>query len=216
MPVNRFSWLLSHLHLNDNSVIPKKGDANYDKLYKVRPFLNLVLKNSQAVYNPNRIVAIDESMIKFKGRHSSKQYMPKKPIKRGYKVWALADNYPLMSYLKSNGIYACETVNMTRKHLPQQKDDKSLKQGKYDWNTDQFSISIIKWKDKRSRKLKNKSFVPDSLRLEKSAHQPKISTRRCAKCCTREKEVRTEWMCAVCNVPLCITKNRNCFADHHK
>ncbi|XP_008181107.1 piggyBac transposable element-derived protein 4-like [Acyrthosiphon pisum] len=340
MPVNRFSWLLSHLHLNDNSVIPKKGDANYDKLYKVRPFLNLILKNSQVVYNPNRVVAIDESMIKFKGRHSSKQYMPKKPIKRGYKVWALADNYPLMSYLKSNGIYACGTVNMTRKHLPQLKDDKSLKQGEYDWNTDQFSISIIKWKDKRSVSLlsnfhnptdtdivprrekdgtltmipcpkvlkdynenmncvdkldqnkkscqidrksqkwwhriffhfidiavvnshviytqstgttitmknfrrdisrellnktivckcqskstkkspakikKHKPFVPDSLRLEKSAHQPKISTRRrCAKCSTREKEVRTEWMCIVCNVPLCITKNRNCFADHHK
>lgn len=26
-------------------------------------------------------------MIKFKGRSSIKQYMPKKPIKRGFKVW---------------------------------------------------------------------------------------------------------------------------------
>ncbi|CAI6357072.1 unnamed protein product [Macrosiphum euphorbiae] len=250
MPVNRFSWLLSHLHLNDNS----------------------------AVYNPNRIVATYESMIKFKGCHSSKQYMPKKPIKRGYKVWALADNYPLMSYLKSNGIYACGTVNMTRKHLPQLKDNKSLKQGEYDWNTDQFSISIIKWKDKRSVSLLSNFHDPTDtdivptrakdgtltmipcpkvlkdynenmncvdklnqnkkscqidrksqkwwhriffhfidIAVEKSAHQSKISTRRrCAKCSTREKEVRTEWMCAVCNVPLCITKNRNCFADHHK
>lgn len=30
-------------------------------------------------------------MIKFKGRSSIKQYIPKKPIKRGYKVWIRAD-----------------------------------------------------------------------------------------------------------------------------
>ncbi|GFU62430.1 piggyBac transposable element-derived protein 4 [Trichonephila clavipes] len=31
-------------------------------------------------------------MIKFKGRSSLKQYMPKKPIKRGYKVWMRCDS----------------------------------------------------------------------------------------------------------------------------
>lgn len=39
MPVNRFGWLLSHLHLNDNSLIPKKNQPGYDKLYKIRPFI---------------------------------------------------------------------------------------------------------------------------------------------------------------------------------
>jgi len=102
MPLNGFSWLLSHLHLNDNSVIPKKSEVNFDKLYKVKPYLNFILKNSQALYNPNRIVAIDKSMIKFKGRNSSKQYMPKKPIKRGYKVWALADTH---GYLWNFDVY---------------------------------------------------------------------------------------------------------------
>ncbi len=32
-------------------------------------------------------------MIKFKGRTSLKQYMPKKPIKRGIKAWVRADGY---------------------------------------------------------------------------------------------------------------------------
>lgn len=86
MPVNRFSWLISHLHVNDNSVMPKKGDEHYDKLYRIRPFVDFILKNSQRLYNPNKIIAIDESMIKFKRRHSAKQYLPTKPIKRGYKV----------------------------------------------------------------------------------------------------------------------------------
>ena len=31
-------------------------------------------------------------MIKFQGRSSLKQYMPKKPIKRGINVWVLGDS----------------------------------------------------------------------------------------------------------------------------
>ena len=31
--------------------------------------------------------AIDEAMVKYKGRSSLKQYLPMKPIKRGFKVW---------------------------------------------------------------------------------------------------------------------------------
>jgi hypothetical protein len=34
-------------------------------------------------------MSVDESMISFKGRSSLKKYMPKKPIRRGYKVWML-------------------------------------------------------------------------------------------------------------------------------
>lgn len=112
MPLNRFSWILSHLHLNDNSVIPKRGEVNYKKLYKVRPYLNFILKNSQALYNPNRVVAIDESMIKFKGRNSCKQYMPIKPIKRDYKVWALADKY---EYLWNFDMYRGKSGDIAEK-----------------------------------------------------------------------------------------------------
>lgn len=52
--------------------MPKKGEDNYDKLFKIRPFLDFILKNSQLLCNPNKIIAIDESIIKFKGRHSAK------------------------------------------------------------------------------------------------------------------------------------------------
>jgi hypothetical protein len=90
MPVNRFSWILFNLHVNDNLSMPKRGENNNDKLFKItilkRPFLNYILKNSHILYNPNKIILIDESMIKFKGRHSAKQYLPKKRIKRRYKV----------------------------------------------------------------------------------------------------------------------------------
>lgn len=43
-------------------------------------------------YNPSVNISIDEAMIAFKGRASIKQYMPKKPIKRGIKVWMRSDS----------------------------------------------------------------------------------------------------------------------------
>ena len=47
--------------------------------------------------------SIDESMIKFKGRNTMKQYMPKKPVKRGYKVWVRAD--PVTGYMSQFEVY---------------------------------------------------------------------------------------------------------------
>ena len=46
MPVKRFSFLLSNLHLNDQTIEPKKGDANFDKLYKIRPFIEQISETS--------------------------------------------------------------------------------------------------------------------------------------------------------------------------
>lgn len=91
MPVKRFSWLLSNLHTNDNALQPRKGEPNFDKLYKLQPFLTKLQENFSKCFKLSKNVAIDESMIRYKGRSTLKQYMPKKPIKRGYKVWMLAD-----------------------------------------------------------------------------------------------------------------------------
>nr|CAH7713898.1 unnamed protein product [Callosobruchus chinensis] len=83
---DRFIWLHGHFHLNDNSVIPSRESPNYDKLYKVRPVLDTLSKTFMNCYKPSKNQSIDESMIRFKGRSTLKQYMPQKPIKRGYKV----------------------------------------------------------------------------------------------------------------------------------
>ncbi|CAG5024407.1 unnamed protein product [Parnassius apollo] len=90
-PIARFKKITENLHLNDNSIEPLRDSPNYDKLYKLRPLittLNEVYQNE--AYNSS-VQSIDECMVKFKGRCSLKQYMPKKPIKRGFKVWARCD-----------------------------------------------------------------------------------------------------------------------------
>lgn len=72
MPVNRFSWFLSHLHLTDNNLQPKRNDINYDKLFKVRPLIDTLSQTFLRHYSPNKNQSIDESMIRFKGRNSIK------------------------------------------------------------------------------------------------------------------------------------------------
>lgn len=89
--MNRFGWILSHLHFNDNSLQPKRGEIGYDKLYKIIPFLNYLIETFKKSYRPHQKVAVDESMVKFKGRCYMKQFMQNKPIKRGFKIWMLCD-----------------------------------------------------------------------------------------------------------------------------
>ncbi|XP_043471970.1 piggyBac transposable element-derived protein 4-like [Leptopilina heterotoma] len=91
MTVNRFGFFLSHLHLSDNTKEPTRGSPEYDKLYKIRPLVTTLNETFKKYYLPKKNQAVDESMINFKGRSSMKQYMPAKPVKRGYKCWVRAD-----------------------------------------------------------------------------------------------------------------------------
>ena len=65
----------------------------------------------QALYNPHREVSVDEAMIPFKGRSTLKQYMPQKPVKRGIKVWMLADT--TNGYVTSLEVYTGKKGNTT-------------------------------------------------------------------------------------------------------
>ena len=46
MSINRFEKIRQYLHCNDNSKNVQSSDPNYDKLYKVRPVVDSVLKNT--------------------------------------------------------------------------------------------------------------------------------------------------------------------------
>ncbi|XP_051168542.1 piggyBac transposable element-derived protein 4-like [Leptopilina boulardi] len=90
MTRDRFKQITASIHLNSNDTMLPRGNINYDKLYKVRPLIEVLNKNIKKHYRNSMTVAVDESMILFKGRSTLKQYNPMKPIKRGYKVWCLA------------------------------------------------------------------------------------------------------------------------------
>lgn len=103
MTCKRFKKIRECLHCNDNLTAVLRGESGFDKLHKVRPLLNFLNKTFVDEYTTSSCQSIDESMIKFKGRNTMKQYMPLKPIKRGYKVWARAD--PVTGYLSEFEIY---------------------------------------------------------------------------------------------------------------
>ena len=91
MSSRRFELILRFLHLNDSQTQPQRGQTGFDKLYKIRPLLNLLTANFRDNYTPSQFLSVDESMISFKGRLSFLQYLPKKPHKWGMKAWVLAD-----------------------------------------------------------------------------------------------------------------------------
>ncbi|XP_033126654.1 piggyBac transposable element-derived protein 4-like [Anneissia japonica] len=101
MTRRRFFWISRNLHFNDNTHMPK--DPNPDRLYKLRPILDHMKAAYQRHYNLSKHIAIDEAMVKFKGRHSGKQYDPSKPTKRGFKVWTLADS--MTGYVYNFNVY---------------------------------------------------------------------------------------------------------------
>jgi hypothetical protein len=88
MSRDKFNQTWRYLHLQDN-----RYPDNNDRLWKVRWYLDHLYHRFEEVYKPPEgTYTIDESMVKFKGRLSFRQYMPAKPIKWGLKVWSLCDS----------------------------------------------------------------------------------------------------------------------------
>ena len=87
MTRGRFETLMSCFHLADNLNL-EKGD----KMAKVRPFYQLINERclKHRVNSPN--LSIDEAMLPYFGRNSSKQRIQNKPIRVGYKMWVMAED----------------------------------------------------------------------------------------------------------------------------
>ena len=92
MSHTRFLQILFYLHFADNNLAPPHDSGEHNKLYKIQPFLNLVIAKFQAVYSPDRQLAIDETLIKFKGKLHFRQFIPFKPGRFGIKGFTLAES----------------------------------------------------------------------------------------------------------------------------
>jgi len=60
MSVVRFGFILSNLHISDNSTELKQDEPNYDKLYKLRPLLNRLQETFKTYWKPSKYQSIDE------------------------------------------------------------------------------------------------------------------------------------------------------------
>lgn len=84
MSRNRWEQIKAKIHFNDNIYLA----VSNDKLHKIRPFIDKVVKNFNKTPMGEKI-CVDEQIIPYKGHHSIKQYMKAKPKKWGYKAFVL-------------------------------------------------------------------------------------------------------------------------------
>ncbi|XP_029912593.1 piggyBac transposable element-derived protein 4-like [Myripristis murdjan] len=108
MSRNRYQLINSFLHFNNNEMRRERGDDAYGALFKIHPLTEAVLHNFMEEYYPHRDLAIDESMISFRGRVFFRQYIPSKRVHFGMKSFVLTDaltNYTYLWYLYTGGAY---------------------------------------------------------------------------------------------------------------
>jgi hypothetical protein len=86
MTRDRFDQILSVLPLANNHIQPKKGDPDFDCLFKVRQFLTNLRTHFKQNEETEAVVSVDEQMIPYKGTLGIKVYMKNKPLKWGIKV----------------------------------------------------------------------------------------------------------------------------------
>ena len=82
----RFELLLKFWHFSNNN----NKNSNQDRLFKLKPLLDLLKERFSSVYMPGSIISIDESIIPWRSRLLFKQYIPGKAHKYGVKMYKLA------------------------------------------------------------------------------------------------------------------------------
>ena len=65
MPLQRFENLKRFFHMNDNLKMPKRGEVNFDCLYKVRPLLDCILESCRGI-EQEEAHSIDDQIVPYK------------------------------------------------------------------------------------------------------------------------------------------------------
>ncbi|XP_047105102.1 piggyBac transposable element-derived protein 2-like [Schistocerca piceifrons] len=89
MTVNQYEQIRKFLHFNDNSAMIPRGEKGHDRLFKIRPIIELMRSRFQTI-PVEECVSVDEQICSTKARSYLKQYMPNKPHKYGYKLFVIS------------------------------------------------------------------------------------------------------------------------------
>ena len=103
MAYRKYQKLPQYLHVSDRANEPAWNSADYDKLYKICPVLNIAQDSFAESWKSGQNQTIDEGVIALRKDLSYVQYLPAKPIKRGIKVWMHCDADT--TYLHQSEVY---------------------------------------------------------------------------------------------------------------
>ena len=97
MPRDRY---LHFLHFTDNNKkVPDMKDENYDQLWKIINLFDILNDKFSKFYNPSKHLAVDEVIVKFKGRVIFRQYIHKKPRDQNLQCDETGYTYDMTVYL---------------------------------------------------------------------------------------------------------------------
>lgn len=128
MPVNKFEKIRRILHFNDNTLHKPVSHPNHDKLHKLRPVIDYLATKFSSVPMEQRL-SVDEQMCATKISHFMKQYLPNKPHKWGFKLFALcslagycynfiiysgSDKEPMLNNEPDIGVTGNTVIKLTR------------------------------------------------------------------------------------------------------
>ena len=88
MSRDRFLVIMRCLHFVRN---PTEGEKSTDRLYKIRPLVNFFNNKVTELYYPGKQLALDESMVLWRGRLTFRQYIKNKRHKYGIKLYMLTE-----------------------------------------------------------------------------------------------------------------------------
>ena len=88
MSRNRYQSVLEFLHFNDNTFYDV-ADPDRDRLFKVRPLIEHLVKGFKEVYISSCEISTDEELMLWKGKLGFKQYIPNKGCQFDIKYFSL-------------------------------------------------------------------------------------------------------------------------------
>ncbi|CAL4076351.1 unnamed protein product, partial [Meganyctiphanes norvegica] len=91
MSMRRWETIKTYLHFANNDNMPDKGTPGYDRIYKIRPFLDLLNSRFNDIPMSEQL-SVDEQMIPYSGTRGPRYYVKGKPNPWGFKAWVLADS----------------------------------------------------------------------------------------------------------------------------
>jgi len=114
MKRDRFFHILRFLHFTDNKNEPDMTDENSDRLWKMRHLFDILNEKFSKFYSPSEHLAVDEVIVKYKGRVIFRQYIPKKHKRFGIKIYKLCDE---TGYTYNMTVYLGRDRQRTAQHL---------------------------------------------------------------------------------------------------
>uniref|UniRef100_A0A8C5W7D9 PiggyBac transposable element-derived protein 4 n=1 Tax=Leptobrachium leishanense TaxID=445787 RepID=A0A8C5W7D9_9ANUR len=113
MPEYRFSLIMKFLHFENNEEF-NETTLPSPKLKKIWEVYQMILKNFQRSYVPERDISIDESLMAYKGRLSWVQYIASKRARFGVKSYMLCESST--GYIWNSFIYTGKETQFNPKY----------------------------------------------------------------------------------------------------